>query len=72
MIVKIRQPSPLLERFLLIKNGWSFSDLTPDTKQYLKQHATNYSLNKHKHKVDIISSNNEEAVMFKLAFSESL
>jgi hypothetical protein len=67
MIVEIKQPSPLLAR-----DGYSFSILAPDTKKYLQTNAPNYSLSRYGHKVAINFNDEADAIMFKLAFSESL
>lgn len=67
MIVEIYQPSPLL-----IRDNYSFSKLAPETKNYLAQNLNNYSISRYSHKVAINFTHQEDAIMFRLAFSESL
>jgi hypothetical protein len=67
MIVTICQPSPLLTR-----DSYSLSKLADHTKLHLSKYSPNYSLVRNSHKVTINFANPEDAILFKLTFSESL
>lgn len=66
MIVEIKQPSNLL-----IRDSYSFSKLGKEANSYLQLNGINYSLSRYSHKVAINFNQEADAIMFKLAFSES-
>ena len=67
MIVQIKQPSPLLKR-----DNYSFSTLADEPKSFLIQNKTCYSLTRLSNKVIVNFTHEQDAIMFKIAFSESL